>query len=344
MQGIEEIIIQLLLRHNCVVVPGFGGFVAKQISANLDIENGVIHPPKKALLFNRFLLTDDGLLLAEYARTHGLFYEEAKKKLEQYTDHLQRELLAGQRIKFAKLGSFTRHSDGQIIFEQDRFFNLLMSSYGLGTLSFVALEHKEQAQAPVFTLEEKPQRQVKWARVAAAACLLPLAFYSFWIPTKTTALQSGLFSSKDFNPFYELKAPLYKKTTIGEFKTLETIEPTLSFEKAQKEHIETYVWQPGFVFNVKIPAKPQEQSQIIPQLKNDTKFSTRYHYIVGCFSNYQNAKNLQSKLLRDGFNAQLIESGALTKVSAGNGQNPNDLQQIRLKADSLGMRGWIYKN
>ncbi|MEY2652630.1 MAG: CCDC81-like prokaryotic domain 1, partial [Bacteroidota bacterium] len=32
MQGFEEILIELLLRHNCVVVPGFGGFVAKQIS------------------------------------------------------------------------------------------------------------------------------------------------------------------------------------------------------------------------------------------------------------------------------------------------------------------------
>ena len=31
MQGFEDIVIQLLLRHNCVVVPGFGGFVAKQV-------------------------------------------------------------------------------------------------------------------------------------------------------------------------------------------------------------------------------------------------------------------------------------------------------------------------
>jgi hypothetical protein len=33
MLTIEEIIGNLLLRHNCVVIPTFGGFVAKQISA-----------------------------------------------------------------------------------------------------------------------------------------------------------------------------------------------------------------------------------------------------------------------------------------------------------------------
>ena len=121
MQGFEDTIIQLLLRHNCVVVPGFGGFVAKQVAAELDFSKGLISPPKKALLFNRFLLADDGLFLAEYARQYGLYYDDAKTQLTLHTDALQRQLLSGETIKLAKLGTFSRQIDGQISFEQDRF-------------------------------------------------------------------------------------------------------------------------------------------------------------------------------------------------------------------------------
>mgnify|MGYP003565138742 CR=1 FL=1 len=37
---IEQLIGDLLLRHNCVVVPAFGGFVAKQMSAVIDYKTG----------------------------------------------------------------------------------------------------------------------------------------------------------------------------------------------------------------------------------------------------------------------------------------------------------------
>ena len=59
---IEKLIGDLLLRHNCVVVPSFGGFVAKQVSAVIDYKTGVMHPPKKSLLFNKQLINNDGLL------------------------------------------------------------------------------------------------------------------------------------------------------------------------------------------------------------------------------------------------------------------------------------------
>ena len=167
MQGFEDIVVQLLLRHNCVVVPGFGGFVAKQMAAELDLQKGILSPPKKALLFNRFLLADDGLFLAEYARQYGLYYDDAKTQLTLHTDALQRQLLSGETIKLAKLGTFSRQIDGQISFEQDRFFNLLLSSYGLNQLHFESkpIEIKEEERI----IELKPNQtetKIKWSKVA----------------------------------------------------------------------------------------------------------------------------------------------------------------------------------
>lgn len=344
MQGFEDIIIQLLLRHNCVVVPGFGGFVAKQVAAELDLQNGLIAPPKKALLFNRFLLADDGLLLAEISRQNGLYYEEAKNQLQAYTDQLQRQLLGGQTVQFPKLGTFSRQPDGQLLFEQDRFFNLLLSSYGLGKLSFVPQQIENSAEKPVISLHEKPVRQISWAKVAAAACLLPLGFYSFWIPTQTTALQSGLISVNDFNPFEPAQKPSYQKKTFDKAAKTESEKSRLHFKFASSAHIEAYEWQPGFTLNVRVPALPKK-----PQTNTNTPApqivaSAPFHFIVGCFSNLQNAQNLQRKLQRDGFNALLLENGPLTKVSAGGANDLSELQIIQQKAAARGLQGWVFKN
>jgi len=345
MQGIEEIIIQLLLRHNCVVVPGFGGFVSKQVASELDFTSGTIHPPKKALLFNRFLLNDDGLLLAEYARQYGLYYEEAKQKLQNYTDTLHKDLLSGQVIKLPKLGTFSRNTDGQIVFEQDRFFNLLLSSYGLVSLSFVPQVVQQKEDAPIIQISEKPVKQIKWSRIAAAACLLPLAFYSFWIPTQTTALQSGLFSTKDFNPMHRKSAPTYQKTALPSLGRIEMQEEgALSLDLTDKAQVVPYEWLPGMDLNIELPAAPKVSQPKIAQSQNSMDSKDAFHFIVGCFSNLQNAQNLQLKLKRDGFDAILIENGPLTKVSAGGAQNEVQLQQIQQHAAAQGLQGWIFKN
>lgn len=345
MQGFEDIVIQLLLRHNCVVVPGFGGFVAKQVAAELDFQKGILSPPKKALLFNRFLLTDDGLLLAEYARQHGLYYEDAKAQLQAFTDSMQRQLLNGETIKLAKLGAFTRQSDGQITFEQDRFFNLLLSSYGLTNLNFVSKPIETVEEAPIIELEPAlGVSKIKWARVAAAACFLPLAFYSFWIPTQTNALQSGLFSSSDFNPLHQQVRPAYKKASLRLRSSLPKSTSNLDFKLEESPRLETYEWQPGYAFRVQIPAAPTVTSISTSTAPTAATADAAYDYIVGCFSNLQNAQNLQRKLQRDGFGARLIQNGPLTKVSAGAAQNLTELQQIQQQAAARGLQGWVLNN
>ncbi len=353
MQGFEDTIIQLLLRHNCVVVPGFGGFVAKQVAAELDFSKGLISPPKKALLFNRFLLADDGLFLAEYARQYGLYYDDAKTQLTLHTDALQRQLLSGATIKLAKLGTFSRQIDGQISFEQDRFFNLLLSSYGLNQLHFESkpIEIKEEERI----IELKPNQtetKIKWSKVAAAACLLPLAFYSFWIPTQTNALQSGLFSSTDFNPMHHQVAPAYQKSSLALRKILPRTTSNLEFEATNKFQVLPYEWQTGYPMYVAIPAQPKannlnpttSSTHIESFTPTETASTAPYDFIVGCFSNFQNAQNLKLKLERDGFAARLIQNGPLTKVSAGAAQNLSELQHIQQQATARGLQGWVLNN
>ena len=48
--SISKYIIELLHKHDCVIIPGFGAFLTKYIPASHD--NNVFSPPKKSLKFN----------------------------------------------------------------------------------------------------------------------------------------------------------------------------------------------------------------------------------------------------------------------------------------------------
>ena len=212
MVSVEELIGNLLLRHNCVIVPTFGGFVAKRIPAAIDLEKGIMQPPVKALLFNRQLINNDGLLTAEFASQNALDYSTASGIINKLVDSWNDQLKAGARVAIDRVGFLYFDQEKNVCFEQDRFFNLLLESYGLGKVHFTPVE-----DAPVVLVEEdklsleEPKiiehpalkaRSNAWKYVAAA-CFLPIAFYSYWIPAKTNVLQSGMISAKDFNPFHK---------------------------------------------------------------------------------------------------------------------------------------------
>jgi cell division septation protein DedD len=239
MSTVEELIGDLLLRHNCVVIPSFGGFVAKKTSATIDYKNGVIYPPKKSVLFNRQLINNDGLLVAEYSTVNKVDYTEAELAISQITLDWNTKLRNGERITLDKVGYLFFDQEKNLCFEQDRFFNLLLESYGLGKVHFVSEEDIEVAKyvkavqeqkkveeeeksadsepfklvaLPTDLEEKEPQPVIiehpqsrnwnKAWRYVAAAMLAPIAFYSFWIPMNSNVLESGVLSVKDFDLSY----------------------------------------------------------------------------------------------------------------------------------------------
>jgi len=92
MRNVEGIIGQLLFRHNCVIIPTFGGFVAKPVSAKIDFDNGIMYPPSKSLLFNRQLVNNDGLLINEYAEANGRSFDEAATEIQEVINHWKSKL------------------------------------------------------------------------------------------------------------------------------------------------------------------------------------------------------------------------------------------------------------
>ncbi|MCH2224273.1 MAG: SPOR domain-containing protein [Crocinitomicaceae bacterium] len=153
MTSIEQLIGDLLLRHNCVVVPTFGGFVAKQVSAKVDYDKGIINPPKKSLLFNAQLINNDGLLINELSQANGITFDEASIEVANKISDWSESLKSGGRIELDRVGNLFFDAENNICFEQDRFFNLLLESFGLGQVHFIAEEDVQLVRAEVIRRE-----------------------------------------------------------------------------------------------------------------------------------------------------------------------------------------------
>lgn len=375
---IEHIIGELLLRHNCVIVPSFGGFVAKRASATIDYTTGVMQPPKKSILFNRQLINNDGLLIAECAVKNGLNYTAAEQSVQEMVDGWKSALNRGERVSIDKVGFLYFDAEKNLCFEQDRFFNLLLESYGLGKVHFLTTEDVELAQRAVIATElttetsetkvvpivfdQESTRKIQdkepeiidhpaaqkssstWKYIAAA-CVLPFAFYSYWIPAKTNVLESGMISFHDFNPLHQPTQAAYQKTSAiqaVEFPQDEAFEDQLTYTDGRT----VYQYDETFSVEVILPKVAEESST--KTLKETPTLSVgsnqSLEWIVGCFSNASNAERLVNQLKSKGFQAYILDvNEGLTRVSAGGASSQADIQALASKVSAAGFDGWTLK-
>jgi hypothetical protein len=376
MGELSEIIGVLLLRNNCVVIPEFGGFVAKVVSAQIDVAKGVITPPKKALSFNKNLNNNDGLLISTLAQDKSVSFDEAASIVSDKVREIKVTLSKGERVHFQNVGFLFANKAGTISFEQDRFFNLLLSSYGLTNVQFVVEEKVETAskkvhkQAKVIELDpvkkpvsknniepnkekvilESDINKSKFKvlktiiKYAAAAVIIPIGFYSFWIPMKTDVLQSGVVYSKDFNPFNKSIEPLYKFSTKRNTIKIDTVRKVETMKEITSQLSEsTTIFSYPIDDDLFVPVRLNKKSKNISDNK-PKEIENAYHLIVGCFRDKENASSLVKELNNEGFNSFIIDRHrGLHRVSAGQSLSKETVLGIRDKATSRGLSSWVLK-
>lgn len=106
----------LLTRHDCVIVPGIGAFIATETEAAIDFEHGVISPRRREVSFNSSVVTDDGLLSHSIARSEHLSYEEAHRMLSHLTDKMKADLRDEGEVSIGMVGRLIKDQEGLVSF------------------------------------------------------------------------------------------------------------------------------------------------------------------------------------------------------------------------------------
>lgn len=164
----------LLYRYDCVIVPNFGGFVTNKVSAVLDEETSMFHPPKKQVTFNAYLQHNDGLLANYIASAERISFEKATEQIHEQVALWKTEVKTGT-VTIGKVGTVTLNDAEQLVFEPNLETNFLLEAYGLAATPGQQVEREETPVIPVNTVEESPVSTkskliplVKRATVAAA--------------------------------------------------------------------------------------------------------------------------------------------------------------------------------
>ena len=134
MLSIIEHIEYLITCHDCVVVPGWGAFIANYDASRYDGQVGIMSRPRRTIGFNTNVSHNDGLLAQSLMRREGIGYNAAMKFIADSVTTFRQQLSMDSEVSMGRLGYFRRNEGRFIEFVPFYHANGSDQFYGLGDL------------------------------------------------------------------------------------------------------------------------------------------------------------------------------------------------------------------
>lgn len=290
---------ELLFGHDCVIIPGFGGFIGNYMPARLDKASGSFHPPVKKISFNRNLNHNDGLLIKKISSSASMNYGDTRTLVEEFVSEIRKKLDRGETVVFDNIGTFRNNHEGNIQFEPDEEINYHLDSYGMEPISCMPLEGYDVRKRVLGREAGKKHhlRRYLWR----AAVLIPVAGAIIAVSLNTDFLKSGI-EQTTMNPlvsaeFEHNKAALDSDAAVlkpSDFSEEESAKADTALTETPATDIEETV----------------TESEIVRTAPEETEATLTaggsFYIITGSFHSEENAGKQVSQLQAEGFNPQVV--------------------------------------
>lgn len=300
---IRAIIRELLFEHDCVIIPGFGGFIGNFSPARIDKATGMFHPPVKQISFNRNLNHNDGLLISKISVVTGLNYGDSRRLVEEFVMLIKGKLSRGEKVVFDHIGWFVNNRENNVQFEPEANINYFAGSFGLESFHCLPLQGYDIRKRVVRHIDKEPLMNQHTARnLWRAAVIVPLLALLVAIPLKTDLFKAKV-EATSMNPLVTAEFESNRKAVDAAVVTLpapvtETVEET--------------------------PAKVPEPAAVA---------KGQYSIITGSFKSEQNALEHVDMLRAEGFTPEIKQaSNGFYRVTAA---RCNDLETAISTRDSI---------
>ncbi len=358
---ITGLIWDLLMEHNCVIIPEFGAFVGNYKPAEINKLKQRIYPPSKQIGFNKNLINNDGLLINSFAVKANISFSEAEILVSKQIQVITSNLNQNKVVEFFRVGILFKDTLNVLRFEPTKDFNLLKESFGLESVYAIPVDKTkvikiEPILVPAVSIVPEPilkvveRKQNQWKKIAAAAMMLPFIFYALYLSTQTNLVKGGKFHYSELNPFGSKICEVYapRKSSVrlidSENNKLTIVDDSkeyISFDLGNESELELGLktkW-------VRIKPKHNIAAAATAKVKPSGLPTKGYHLVVGCFSIKANAENLVLNLEKQGFNASIIDYwNGLFRVSksvySGKREAINELNAVR---DNQNPGAWIVR-
>src|SRR5690606_27624882 len=152
---LEKYISDLLYRHQCVVVPGFGAFITEEVSASYNPKSQTFTPPRKLVYLNTLLKNNDGLLAQYIAKEQQITYAAAVEFINENTTLWHNAIEQKKAVELSGLGTILKNEEGVIEFEAYGIQNYLTASFGLSNIMVAKLQQPAQQETKVIPIETR---------------------------------------------------------------------------------------------------------------------------------------------------------------------------------------------
>lgn len=297
----------LLLENDCVIVPGFGGFVAHATSALRVAEEERFEPPTRVIGFNPQLQLNDGLLVQSFMTVYGNSFPEATRLVERKVKLLQKQLQEEGHVELPNIGELSVSlSDSYTFHPYDHRLTTPalygLDSFTLKELGAQPLRPLQPAAAPTRHGQNRPRRQPatlhhrRWRqsaeRMAVAAVLVLAVCLSFFISTPISNTEVAQTSQAALSPAGWM-AQLASESLALTPQVARTVESTA----------------------VK-PAKPVSAPVVAVAPPPTAPRSPRWHLIVASVGSEKDARTLADRLVKEGHDgAQAVIGDGKMRVS-----------------------------
>ena len=303
MLEISRYIKDLLFIHDCVILPGLGGFVANYCPAQENPLTNEMLPPSKAVSFNRNLKQNDGLLINCLAEEERLTYSEAKRSIELYIEDVSVRLRRNERVSFSELGELFYNKRHKLQFEPAKDINFLADLFGMESFELPDQVIQENPQVRSLIIKENFWGRVSLKRKVYAAVTIPFFLGLALIPVNLNNNQhqaSASFSMMESTPDVQKTKLVSQNDRISPANELVSFEPRIIY------------------------AKPKAA------IKNKS-IKGKYYLIAGSFSNIENAKILKTVIEANSYPARIIKNKNLYAVALNKFNSKKEADRFRKK-------------
>lgn len=320
-------IYQLVCDNDCVIIPGFGGFVTNRFPADVDFSKQEFYPPSRKVAFNENLSLSDGLLLNYISQTENVSWADAEQIVKSFVDELNEKLSDGKTLTFDDLGSFSRKT-GSLVFVPNTA-NLLDEAFGLATFNFPMLPSVSKPRIESAIIKGTPDkngkknrkgRAIAWSlsAVAVIAGLVCMSLYMGWFDRlfgngDNNTMLAGFGVSANNEQVVEADEEAIADEQTADFAEIQEVvaEETESQDLASEEVLADEEITTEEVA-VEEPVATSVETPVVAV--NATEY--KVHIIAGCFANYENAENVYKDLSSRGLSPQILPlNKGLYKVS-----------------------------
>jgi len=138
----------LLLEHDSVIIPNFGGFVINVKDFEFEEKEAIIYPKKKSIAFNERLKSDDGILAMHIAKQNVMSQKKAFELVAAFGKEMKDGLRENKPLAFGNLGTFSLTEESKIVFEPNQNFNYDLEQFGLYPVSTGARQKPVLIETP----------------------------------------------------------------------------------------------------------------------------------------------------------------------------------------------------